>query len=155
MRRITAYIILSLAAATFWACSNFETSGNGDFGGFWQLEQVDTLATGGITDMHNDLIFWAVQHRLIELQCRQTNAASDGLLHLSVFYHFERSGDTLRFLADPLPVLDLRPEDPYAELNRVTPYGLSRIDETFVILSLDSDHMTMQSELLRLHFRKY
>ncbi len=155
MGRITAYILLSLTAATFWACSNFETSGNGAFDGLWQLEQVDTLATGGSTDMHDELIFWAVQHRVIELRSPKLVADGSMLVRLAVYYHFERSGDTLQFLADPYPVLDLRPGDPYAELKHVKAYGFSRFDETFLVLRLDDDHMTLQSQLYRMYFRKY
>ena len=145
----------SLAAIAFWACSNFETSGNGDFDGFWQLEQIDTLATGGIADMHDELIFWAVQHRVIELRCNKMDDNGVWLARLSVFYHFKRSADTLQFLADPYPVLDLRPDDPYAELRHGQAYGFSRFDETFKVLHLDDDHMTLQSELYRMYFRKY
>ena len=155
MGRITTYIIMSLTAAAFWACSNFETSGNGAFDGLWQLEQVDTLATGGITDMHDELIFWAVQHRLIELRSPKMTADGSSLVRLSVFYHFKRSGDTLQFLADPYPVLDLRPEDPNAELRQVQAYGFSRFDEKFTVLRLDDDHMTLESKLFRMYFRKY
>lgn len=155
MGRITTYIIMSLTAAAFWACSNFETSGNGAFDGLWQLEQVDTLATGGITDMHDELIFWAVQHHLIELRSPKMTADGSSLVRLSVFYHFKRSGDTLQFLADPYPVLDLRPEDPYAELRQVQAYGFSRFDEKFTVLRLDDNHMTLESKLFRMYFRKY
>ena len=155
MGRITTYIIMSLTAAAFWACSNFENSGNGAFDGLWQLEQVDTLATGGVTDMHDELIFWAVQHHLIELRSPKMTADGSSLVRLSVFYHFKRSGDTLQFLADPYPVLDLRPEDPYAELRQVQAYGFSRFDENFTVLRLDDDHMTLESKLFRMYFRKY
>lgn len=156
MGRITTYILMALAGTAFWACGdNFETSGNGAFDGFWQLEQVDTLATGGITDMHDELIFWAVQHHVIELRCKKLTADGSSLVRLSVYYHFERSGDTLQFLADPYPVLDLRPNDPYAELRQVQAYGFSRFDEKFIVLRLDDDHMTLQSEVFRMYFRKY
>jgi len=105
--------------------------------------------------MHDELIFWAVQHRVIKLYCSKTNAEGNGLARLAVFYHFEREGDTLRFLADPYPVMDLRPNDPYAELRQVQVYGFSRFDETFLVLHLDEDHMTLQSPLYRMYFRKY
>ena len=155
MGRIKAYFFMTLTAAAFWACSNYETSGNGAFDGLWQLEQVDTMATGGITDMHDELIFWAVQHRVLEMRCSKMTADGTAMVRLSVYYHFRRSGDTLQFLADPYPVLNLRPEDPYAELKHVQAYGLSRFDETFQVLSLDDNHLTLQSELYRMYFRKY
>lgn len=150
---------MALAALAFWACgSNYETSGNGEFDGYWQLEQMDTLATGGVTDMHDSLIFWAVQHRLVELCNRQPHPRGYGYMHFSVYYHFERTADTLRFLADPLPVVDKRTAsipDPYALLEEIQVYGFSRFDETFRVLQLDDDHMTLQSEVYRMYFRKY
>ena len=155
MRKILP-TLTTLAALSFGACSNFETSGNGAFDGYWQLEQTDTLSTGGITDMRDSLVFWAVQHRLIELCSRREAPKTLSPVHFSVFYHFERSGDSLRFLIDPLPVLDLRSAaDPHATLQNVQPYGFSRLDEAFRVLQLDDDNMTLQSQTLRMHFRKY
>ena len=146
----------------FCSCSNFETSGNGDFDGYWQLESMDTLATGGTTDMHDSLVFWAVQHKLIELCSRQVEPKTFSYKYFSVFYHFERSDNTLRFIADSLsqpkdmPVIDLRSSyDPYATFEQVKVYGFSRFDETFRILQLDGDNMTLESPLFRMRFRKY
>jgi len=163
-RTVAATLVaLSLLASTaLSSCSNFETSGNGDFDGYWQLETIDTLATGGTTDMHDSLVFWAVQHHLIELCSRQVEPATYSYKYFSVFYHFRRSGDTLHFIADSLsqpkdmPVIDLRSSlDPYATIGQVRVYGLSRFDETFRILQLDSDEMTLESDVFRMHFRKY
>ena len=143
-------------AIVLGACGSFETSGNGAFDGYWQLEQIDTLATGGSTDMHDRLVFWAVQHHVIELCDRHDNMQAYGPQHPWVFYHFERYADTLQFIADPRPVIDLRPEaDPYAELEDVQFYGFSRFDETFRVLQLDDDHMILESLLYRMYFRKY
>mgnify|MGYP002855998719 CR=1 FL=1 len=148
--------LATLAALALGACSNFETSGNGAFDGYWQLEQTDTLSTGGTTDMRDSLVFWSVQHRLIELCCRLEDPRTLSPVRFSVFYHFERSGDSLRFLADPLPVLDLRSAaDPYASMREVQPYGFTRLDEAFRMLLLDDDRMTLQSQSLRMYFRKY
>lgn len=159
---VTTLITYFLLLTTCFACSNFETSGNGDFDGYWQLEEIDTLATGRTTDMHDSLVFWAVQHHLIELCCRQEDPVTFSYKHFSVFYHFERTDDTLHFLADTLsqkaewPVLDLRAfGDPRATLEQVRVYGFTRCDETFRVLHLDADKMALESEAYRLHFRKY
>lgn len=156
-----ASLVLLAAAFSLGACSNFETSGNGDFDGYWQLETMDTLATGGTTDMHDSLVFWAVQHHLIELCSRQVDPQTFSNKYCSVFYHFERTADTLRFIADSLsqpkdmPVVDMRPIDPYATLEQVKVYGFSRFDEIFQVLQLDGDNMTLRSQLYLMHFRKY
>lgn len=150
------FVIAFFLIVAFGACSNFETSGNGAFDGYWQLEQVDTLATGGTADMHDRLMFWAVQHHLIELCDRHEDTLTFGPVNASVFYHFSRSGDSLYFLADPFPVTDNRYwTDPYATLEQVRFYGFSRFDEAFHVLQMDDDRMLLQSQLFRLHFRKY
>lgn len=149
-------VITFLFVTSLVACSNFETSGNGAFDGFWQLEQVDTLSTGGTTDMHDRLVFWAVQHHLIELCDRHEDTLALGPVNASVFYHFKRTADSLHFLADPLPVTDNRFwADPYATLDQVRFYGFTRFDEAFLVIQMDDDRMTLQSQTLRLHFRKY
>ena len=53
--KICARSIMALSAIAlsmlFTACGiDFEGSDNGKLDGFWHLEKVDTLATGGVTD---------------------------------------------------------------------------------------------------------
>jgi hypothetical protein len=155
MKRISLILLLTVAIA-MGACSNFETSGNGAFDGYWQLERMDTLATGGSADMRERLVFWAVQHHLIELCDRHEDTLTYGPVNASVFYHFERFGDSLRFIADPLPVTDNRFwADPYADFDDVKVYGFSRIDEAFRVMQLDDDAMILRSQLYVMYFRKY
>lgn len=159
---VRRHALLALLALALCSCSNFETSGNGDFDGYWQLESMDTLATGGTADMHDSLVFWAVQHRLIELCSHQVYPQTSVYKYPSVFYHFERTADSLRFIADSLsqprdmPVLDMRSiADPEATLEQVKVYGFSRYDEAFRVLLLNSDNMALESQLYRMRFRKY
>lgn len=46
MKKIIGALSLAVMMLTLSSCE-VETSQNGDLDGFWHLEQVDTLATGG------------------------------------------------------------------------------------------------------------
>ena len=60
--------MLSLAVMmlTLSSCE-VETSQNGDLDGFWHLEQVDTLATGGTCNFADKRVFWGCQYKLIQV----------------------------------------------------------------------------------------
>ena len=51
------------------ACE-IETHDNGKLDGFWHLEKVDTIATGGVCDMSQQKVFWSVQAMIIEVSDR-------------------------------------------------------------------------------------
>ena len=59
---LAAFVLVALASC------EIETSDNGDFDGFWHLERVDTLATGGTTDLSKKRVFWGVQYKLISVR---------------------------------------------------------------------------------------
>lgn len=62
MKQLTIKSLLATLATPFLLAScNVETSGNGSLDGFWHLERVDTLATGGTTDYSSGYVFWGVQ----------------------------------------------------------------------------------------------
>ena len=46
MKKIIGILFFAVLVFTLSSCE-IETSQNGDLDGFWHLEQVDTLATGG------------------------------------------------------------------------------------------------------------
>ena len=51
-------IVYILALCTFLVSCELETSGNKELDGYWQMCQVDTLATDGVTDTREALIYW-------------------------------------------------------------------------------------------------
>ena len=56
----------SLVLAT--SCGDLiETSDNGNLDGYWQLAQVDTLATGVTADMTDSKVFWGVQGKFLNV----------------------------------------------------------------------------------------
>ena len=125
-----------------------ETSNNGDLDGFWQLTQLDTIATGGVTDMREKNAFWAVQMHFLEIK----NAS--GYIYGNVLFRFEHNRDSLIIFS---PRYNNRnagdPEitDP-KELNE---YGIYHLRESFFVGRLNGDYMDLQSDRFRFHFRRY
>lgn len=137
---------LLLAIAAFSAC-DIEHSNNGNLDGYWQLTQLDTIATGGSADMKESAIYWAVQHNLLEIK------NVNDLLR-NVFFRFEQSEATLRIYN---PISDNKVISDSVVTSPVTlqPFGIQHLDETLAIEQLTSSHMTLRNELFRFHFRKY
>jgi hypothetical protein len=141
----TAQYCLLFLFALLTAC-DFETSDNGDLDGFWQLHQLDTLATGGSTDMRDSAIYWAVQVKLLEIR-----RLSD---YYSVMFRFDKSGSQLRISN---PVCDDRDisDSIITSAETLRPFGLLNTSETFNIETLNSDHFVITNEAYRFHLRKY
>ena len=134
-----------LIMAVFASC-DIETSDNGDLDGFWHLDRVDTLSTGGRADLSNKYIFWSVQKDLINTVDRH-DSASDYL------FRFEHKGKTLR-LYDP-HVNDRMNGDPAVEDPAVlNPFGVNALDETFNVNKLTGSKMVLSTDELKLSFTK-
>ena len=125
-----------------------ETSNNGKLDGFWQLTQLDTIATGGVTDMREKNAFWAVQMHFLEIK------NTSGYIYGNVLFRFEHNRDSLIIFS---PRYNNRnagdPEitDP-KELNE---YGIYHLRESFFVGRLNGDYMDLQSDRFRFHFRRY
>ncbi len=139
-------LIAATACLVFTSCE-LDFSGNGELDGFWQMTSADTLATGGIRDMHEDRIYWSVQKKLIEVRDIPEE-------YYGVLFHFEHSGGRLSLRE---PYLNKRDSGDIeiTDVARLNRYGINALEETFGIIELNSDAMTLQSDVLRLHFRKY
>ena len=74
MRKIFLYIaMVPMLSLTLGGCS-IEMSDNGELDGYWHLERVDTLSTGGVCDLSGQLRFWAVQAKMLALMDRGNDA---------------------------------------------------------------------------------
>jgi len=142
---IRSITIAVLAAVSLSSC-DLETSDNGDLDGFWHLNRIDTIATGGVCDMSEKLIFWSVQVDLLLAMDRETQANG-------VFFRFNHSDDSLR-LYDPH--LDSRTEgDPVIDsAEELRQYGINALDEHFGVEHLSSSRMTLCTDELKLYFNK-
>lgn len=143
MRKLL-YTVIGVMLLT--ACE-LETSDNGDLDGYWQLTMVDTLSTGGSCDMRERLIFWAVQHKLLEIKEGKT-------INQNIFFRFNHTSDSL-ILSEP--VIDLRDSSDLVvkDYTILQPYGIYNMPESLHVDHLSSGKMTLASKLFRFHFRKY
>ena len=147
MKNATHFILIVVAVLLMTTGCTFETSHNGSLDGYWQLTSVDSLPTGPSSDMRESGFFWAVQSRLLEMMNVRDSRER-------VFFRFEQQDGWLMLsqpVADNRAVGDSVITDP----NVLRPYGLSRLCDTLRILQLDDDCMVLESELVRMYFRKY
>lgn len=143
-----SHIVIVVLLSLLSACDKFHTSDNGALDGYWQLTTVDTLASGHSADMRDKLIFWAVQTDLLEMRDRAN------LQHISVLFRFRHEGNTLT-LSEPIANNRIISDSIVTNPATLYGYGLTHLTETLQVLHLSSSSMTLQSEYLRMHFRKY
>lgn len=147
MKRHTFLIngIFAAVMLVFAACGDFlEISDNGDFDGNWHLEYADTLSTGGRLELKNELVFWAVQGKLMTFSGATKGAfvceftlAGDSLMLGEMHHHDRNNGD---------PILN--------NVEVMAPYGISELGEHFKVEQLKSGKMVLCSKKLRLGFKK-
>lgn len=147
---------LSVCAAAFLglaASCEMETSQNGDLDGFWHLEQVDTLSTGGVCDYSGKRIFWGVQHKLISV------SDYDGMQSWRGYYfRFAQTGDSL-VLNTPYRNLAHQEKGgdvPVTEVNdSLRRCGFNSLEERFWKEQLSGSKMVLRNKSLRLKFVKF
>lgn len=158
MKQLTIKSLLATLATTLMLAScNVEASDNGPLDGFWHLEQVDTLATGGTTDYSSGYVFWGVQKDLIYI--KDSSNGSVGAYYL----RFNQTQDSLHITKI---YLDHGHEDnPYHEQGGDIPveaidrnlrfFGLNALPEHFKKEAINGNRMILSTEKLRLKFKKF
>lgn len=156
-QQIIKSLLAALATPFLLASCNVETSDNGPLDGFWHLERVDTLATGGSTDYHKGYVFWGVQKDLMYIKDSSNgsigayylrfNQTHDSL-HVTKIYldhghednpNHEQGGDI------PVEAID----------NNLRQLGINALPEHFKKEALNANHMILSTEKLRLKFKKF
>ncbi|MBO5467367.1 MAG: lipocalin-like domain-containing protein [Prevotella sp.] len=143
MRRLL-YFTLSLIMIS--SCT-LDSSDNGALDGYWQLSSIDTLANGHSVNMRDSGIFWAFNFNL--LVTRSTKEPLGEIL-----YDFENTDDNL-ILSNPYILYRDSSDIKVTDVNLLKKYGVNSLLETFTIEHLNSNKMVLQSNLVRLNFRKY
>ena len=147
MKNLSRLMIVAILCM-FCACDKFHTSDNGVLDGFWQLTTVDTLANGHSTDVRELMLFWAIQTDLLEVRDLKKDR------HPHILFHFNYSGNSLT-ISDPVANDRLISDSIVTNPATLYYYGLTHLSETLQVLHLSSSHMTLQSEHLRMYFRKF
>jgi hypothetical protein len=151
MKTIASSYLLPLFACLFplllLSSCELHVSDNGQLDGWWQLTQVDTLATNGSAPMKESKLFWAVQGRMLEMQNMEVGGPN-------VIFRFSLSHDTLRVWD---PICDNRSisDSIVTDLTTLRPYGVLHLADTFRVEALTSDKMLLRNRAYRLHFRAY
>lgn len=143
MRRLL-YFTLSLIMIT--SCT-LDSSDNGALDGYWQLSSIDTLANGHSVNMRDSGIFWAFNFNL--LVTRSTKEPLGEIL-----YDFEKTEDNL-ILSNPYILYRDSSDIKVTDVNLLKKYGVNSLLESFTIQHLNSNKMALQSNMLRLNFKKY
>lgn len=152
------YILIMVTAVLVLVSCDIETSDNGKLDGFWHLERVDTLDSGGAWDCSNEQIFWGVQMHLIEAK---DFGHTDTIQRL--YFRFRQTGDSLiinnvyeNHWHEDNPDTNVGGDVPVETPNEHTRhYGINNIPEGFAKERLDGSRMVLKSNELRLTFRKF
>ena len=153
---VAASVLALVAVMSFVSC-DIETSDNGKLDGFWHLEQVDTLATGGTADFSERYVFWGVQKDLIFIKDSENGAIG------TYYLRFAQTSDSLHVTK---AFLNHGHEDsgnyeeggdlPVEEVNDdLRHLGLNDLPEHFVKETLNSRLMVICTKKLRLKFRRF
>lgn len=151
-KRLFNTILATIALTTLASCE-IETSDNGDFDGFWHLERVDTLATGGTLDLSKKRVFWGVQYKLISVY----DIDKEG-----TFGYYLRFKQTRDQIVTHTPYKNNWHQDvenggdhPIDDPTQLAPYGINNLEEEFVKEKLNGGQMILRSKTLRLKFKRF
>ena len=146
MRKLLSILTLCLLVVS----CELETSGNKELDGFWQMDQVDTLSTGGVADTREALVFWGVQGKLLQIRYSENGTfLGEGLL-----FRFNQDDKHLTLFSPVIHHL-YETDEPIEDVEILKPFGIFHLEETFDIDELDDKEMILTNDVLRLHFRRY
>ena len=142
---LTRFFLIISVISLMTAC-HMESSENGHLDGFWHLVRVDTLTTGGTSDLHQDYFFWAFQFQLLSVRNTQKSPEE-------YFLRFQRQGDEL-VLSHPFQYVLQGKDAPVENIDLLRPFGINDQEERFRIVHLSSRRMTLQNHFLVLTMQK-
>ena len=141
------YYIAGLFCCLIMVSCSIEPSQNSSLDGFWHLENVDTLSTGGHLNVKQERRFWAFQVNLMQLNGYDEHSAL-------ILMRFEKTNKTLRCYA---PVNNDRAHDDpsITDVKSLQPFGINQLDETFNIEKLQTNTMILKGKNLCLTFKRF
>lgn len=125
-----------------------ETSGNGDLDGYWQLAQVDTLATGATADMTGSKVFWGVQGKFLNVLDAHESPS------YGYMFRFRHTADSL-WLSDARVNNREVSDSLLTDIGPLRPLGVNELAEHFLVERLTGSRMVLRGKVIRLHFRKF
>lgn len=125
-----------------------ETSDNGDLDGYWQLAQVDTLATGATKDMTSSKVFWGVQGKFLDVLDTHKSPT------YGYMFRFQHTADSL-WLSDARVNNREVSDSLLTDVSPLRPLGVNDLAEHFLVERLTGSRMVLRGKVIRLHFRKF
>lgn len=144
--RLFGFAVLIFGFALFVSSCDNHHSGNGKLDGFWQMTNVETHGNCKKEDFNNLPMYWAIQADLLNIRQEQDTY---GLL-----FRFRQTKDSL-YLFDPYYNNRNASDIKITESVFLYPYGIFHLNEGFAIEILTSSTMILNSDSVRLAFRKY
>lgn len=146
--RIVVFLVAAISCFATTSCT-LRHSNNWKLDGYWHLGRIDTIATGGVLDLSEKRLFWAVQVHLLQVVDRDYNLDS------YIFrFDYTKRGTTLT-LYEP-HVYDRNSGDPAVTSPEVyKDYGINELRETFEIKELTGSSLVLESDKLRLRFKRF
>lgn len=141
--------------ASMLTSCELESSDNGDLDGFWHLESIDTLSTGGTCDYSQQRVFWGVQHKLISITHYEL------LGNRGYYARFLQTGDSLvltKFYKNhwhqdygtdggDIPLTEMS--------DTLRQCGINHLEEHFHKDALSGSKMVLSNKEFRLRFTKF
>lgn len=147
MNKITHYISVFIVAILLFSSCQIESPHNDKLDGYWHIEQIDTIATGGHADLREARVTWSIQAHLLQIR----NYDSDER-QIYVF-HFNSDGQTLQLIDayfDDRTIGDSLITD----YSQIQPYGVNTIPVVYTIESVSRERMVLSDGIIRISFRK-
>lgn len=141
------FIIIAAAISASLASCTLETSDAGDYDGFWHLTRMDTIQTGGVNDLSKEKIFWSFQNKLME-------ADDKSGAHQSILMRYVHTKTQLT-LNTPYGYDRENGDKPLSDSTLLLPYGINKTEEKFDVVTLKGGKMVLQSEKLKLTFKRF
>lgn len=140
-------IFLAVAVMALCASCDIETSDNGPLDGFWHLEKVDTLATGGSRQMGEQRVFWSFQGHLLSV-VDKIDPTTECVLR------FAHEGEELK-LSEPHRSNREEGDPPLTTVDALRMFGINVLEESFVVETLKGRKMVLRGKDVRLIFKKF
>ena len=135
----------------FVSSCTIENYDDGGLDGFWHLEQVDTLSTGGSNDLSSVKRFWGFQGKLLAMYDYPIDGPNPTT---NVISRFKREGDKVRLYDFYMNDRD-NGDDMITDVDELSLFGISKLDEQWVIVRIDHGTLVLRSDRFALRFRKF
>ena len=146
--RYLPHALATLVVALLTTSCELETSGNGKLDGYWHMERVDTIATGGVRDVSDQLLFWSFQNKLLMLNDRSG-------ANPTCIVHFDAKTEPNVILTSSPYISDRANGDVLIEDYTILwPYGITDLNESINIDHLSGSKMILRDELVIITFRR-